>query len=58
MLRRLSLAAAEIIIFDTYALLVDHDGRLRPDFSAAGYALLNRELADIVQSIRDQPEAA
>jgi lysophospholipase L1-like esterase len=60
-----SLAAEGVIIFDTYALLVDEDGRLRADFSrdglhlnAAGYALLNSELAGILQTIREQPEAA
>lgn len=53
-----SLAAADVVIFDAYALLVDQDGRLRLDLradelhlNAAGYALLNAALADILQPV-------
>ena len=55
----MSLAADDVIVFDTYSLLVDDDnGLLRPDLSldelhlnTEGYAVLNSELAEIISQM-------
>ena len=53
-----SLAAEDVIVLDAFALLADEHGLLRPDLgadelhlNAAGYALLNEQLVNLLQSM-------
>jgi lysophospholipase L1-like esterase len=55
-----SLAADDVIVLDTYALVANERGLLRPELSAdelhlnaAGYAVLNEQLITLLQNMED-----